>query len=128
MASRKKPIDWSKRKAPPKGSPLRARYERSAIYKARQAAARKGRETRERNIQESAFDRWKKFLAERDTTLDQAARTPKFERSYRNWIISKRKLQRILKPTEFEVWMREFGRLLRLPDHGSGSIDSYITS
>jgi hypothetical protein len=44
--AKRKRVDWRKRVAPPKGSRLRAAYERSAIYKDRQAAAAKAQRTR----------------------------------------------------------------------------------
>jgi hypothetical protein len=43
---RAKRIDWTKRKAPARGSKLRADYERSAVFKARKKAAKKGAKTR----------------------------------------------------------------------------------
>ena len=39
-------VDWSTRKAPKKGSKARAAYEKSAVYKKRVAAAKRGLETR----------------------------------------------------------------------------------
>lgn len=41
-----KRVDWSKRKAPPKSSKLRADYERSAVAKKRRKTAAKGQATK----------------------------------------------------------------------------------
>jgi hypothetical protein len=45
-SAKKKRVDWSKKRAPPKGSKKRAEYERSAVAKKRRAAAKRGLETR----------------------------------------------------------------------------------
>jgi hypothetical protein len=63
VAKRRKPakrkaqpkrIDWGKRKAPKPGSKLRAKYEKSAVYKRRVASAEKGRKTRKKHARAEA--------------------------------------------------------------------------
>ena len=46
---RARPVDWSKRKAPPEGSRLRERYEKSAVYRKRVRAAEKALKTRRKH-------------------------------------------------------------------------------
>lgn len=48
-AAQTKRVDWSAKPAPKKGSRARAAYEKSAVYRARQRAADKARETRARH-------------------------------------------------------------------------------
>jgi hypothetical protein len=45
-----KRIDWGKKKAPKPGSKLRAKYEKSAVYRRRRESAQKGQKTRRKHV------------------------------------------------------------------------------
>ena len=66
-ATAKARIDWTARPAPKKGSPLRARYERSAVFRQRQERARKGQATRH------AVERAREALQELRARVDDEA-------------------------------------------------------
>lgn len=80
-------VDWSKRAAPKVGSKQRAAYERSAVFKRRQAAAQKGIERRA--LREEARQRLARFVQ----VVDAKADGPVIERARAQWHDAKADLE-----------------------------------